>query len=246
MNKACLVQALSSLVGQALAEELTTDYLKLRQDCLTATLERSSPGKFVETFVQCLQQIASGTYKPKPNVDEYLSRIAENELSLPEDLRICATRVARSIYTLRNKRNIAHKNPVDTNSFDLTLAHHSAAWIMAELLRNSSGLSMQEAGRLIELLQAPVGTLVEEIDGTRLVYAKTSIKGEILILLHSSYPKYITVPNIVKSMSSRNPDSVKNCLRKLSTEKLLYGNGKAYKLTKLGHTAALVEINLHK
>jgi len=52
----------------------------------------------------------------------------------PEGLRICATRFARSVYPLRNERNIAHKNPVDPNTFDLALAHQCAAWIMAELL----------------------------------------------------------------------------------------------------------------
>jgi hypothetical protein len=168
-----------------LAEELTADFIKLRRDCATATLERASPGKFVETLVQCLQQLATGAYEAKPNVDGYLSKKVENETSLPEGLRICAARLARSIYALRNKRNIAHKNPIDPNRFDLALAHQGAAWIMAELLRNASVITMHEAGTLIERIQTPVGTLVEEIEGTRLVHAKTSIKGEILILLHS-------------------------------------------------------------
>ena len=247
MNEVCLAQSLSGLVGQNLAEELTIDYLKLRQDCLTLTLERSSPGKFVETFVQCLQQMASGTYDLKPNVDGYLSKKAENESSLPEGLRICATRVARSIYTFRNKRNIAHKNPVDPNTFDLALAHQGAAWIMAELLRNSSTSSMEEAGRLIELIQVPVGPLVEEIDGIRLVHADVSIKFEILILLHSHYPNYVPVRDILKSMSARNTKSVKNCLYKLCIDKLLYRNpNEGYKLTKVGFMAAIDEIRLYQ
>jgi hypothetical protein len=169
MDETRLVRALAILVSQPLAEELSADFVKLRQDCATATLERTSSGKFVETFVQCLQYMAAGKYDAKPDVDGYLSKKAEFEASLPEGLRICAARLARSIYTFRNKRNIAHKNPVDPNTFDLALAHQGAAWIMAELLRNASGISMQEAGALIELIQAPVGTLVEEIDGVRLV-----------------------------------------------------------------------------
>jgi hypothetical protein len=190
MDEARLAQALSGLLGGTLAQELVGDFVKLRRDCATATLERASSGKFVETFVQCLQYMAKGTYDTKPDVDGYLSKKAENENSLPEGLRICAARVARSMYTLRNKRNIAHKNPVDPNTFDLALAHQCASWITAELLRSATGVSMQEAGALIELIQAPVGTLVEEIDGTRLVHADTSVKGEILILLHSHYPEH--------------------------------------------------------
>jgi hypothetical protein len=187
--------------------------------------------------------MATGKYDAKPDVDGYLSKKAESETSLPEGVRICAARLARSIYTLRNKRNIAHKNPVDSNTFDLALAHQGAAWIMAELLRNATGISMQEAGALIELLQAPVGTLVEEIDGTRLVHADTSVKGEILILLHSHYPERVPVPNILKSMSARSAGSVKNRLGELRTAKLLHGDGKTgYRLTEAGHAAAVAEI----
>ena len=134
--------------------------------------------------MQCLQYIDTGTYDMKPKVDAYLDTMVENTM-LPDGLRICAARVARSIYTLRNKRNIAHKNEVDANIHDLVFIHHGAAWISAELLRHAARVPMQEAGALIELIQAPVGTLVEEIDGTRIVHADVPIRTEILLLLHS-------------------------------------------------------------
>jgi hypothetical protein len=243
VNEVRLANALASMLGQTLAKELSADFVKLRQDCATATLERASSGKFVETFVQCLQQLATGNYDAKPDVDSYLSKRAESEASVPEGLRLCAARLARSMYTLRNKRNIAHKNPVDPNTLDLTLSHNCAAWIMAEILRNASGISMQEAGVLIELVQAPVGTLVEEIDGTRLVHADTSVKGEILILLHSYYPERVPVASIVKSMGARSTGSVQNRLGELRARKLLHGDGKTgYRLTQAGHAAAVAEI----
>lgn len=243
MDELRLAQAISNLLKPALAKELVADFVKLRQDCATATLERASSGKFVETFVQCLQHMATGTYDEKPDVDGYLSKKVENEASLPDGLRICAARLARAIYTFRNKRNIAHKNPVDPNTFDLTLAHQSAAWIMAELLRNASGIPMQEAGALIELVQSPVGTLVEEIDGTRIVHADISVKDEILILLHSHYPERAPVSNILKSMSARSAGSVKNRLGELRLGKLLHGDGKTgYRLTQSGYAAAVAEI----
>jgi hypothetical protein len=243
MDKARLSQALAGLVGNTLAQELAADFIKIRQDHATATLERASSGKFVETFVQCLQQIATGTYEPKPDVDGYLSKKAENEAALPEGLRICAARIARSIYTLRNKRNIAHKNPIDPNTFDLAYIHQGAAWIMAELMRNASGVTMQEAGAVIELVQAPVGTLVEEIDGTRLVHADISVRGEILVLLHSHHPERMPTSNIFTSMKARSASSVRNRLSELRTEKLLHGDAETgYRLTQAGHAAAVKEI----
>ena len=199
----------------------------------------------METFVQCLQYMNTGAYDAKLSVDKYLANEVENT-SLPDGLRICAARVARSMYTFRNKRNIAHKNDIDTNTHDLLFMHQSASWIMAELLRHATGVSMQEAGALVELLQAPVGALVEEIDGTRLVHADVSVRVELLILLHSYYPDPVPVETVIKGLSRRSAGSVRNRLRDLHTQKLAHGDTKSgYRLTGAGHAAAIVEIEAH-
>ena len=242
MNEARLAAALAGLVGPTLAVDLSADLVKIRRDCATRTLERTASGKFVETFVQCLQYINAGTYDKKPTVDKYLSNEVEHT-NLPDGLRICAARVARAVYTLRNKRNVAHKNDVDTNTHDLIFAHNGAAWISAELLRHATGVSMQEAGALIELVQAPVGALVEEIDGTRLVHADVSVRTELLILLHSYYPDTVSVETVIQDLSRRNGGSVRNRLRDLHAQKITHGDTKSgFRLTRTGHAAAVSEI----
>ena len=242
MDEARLASALTGLLSQTLAEELAADFVKIRRDYATKTLERASPGKFVETLVQCLQYIDTGNYDAKPSVDAYLNTKVE-QTGLPEGLRICAARVGRSVYTLRNKRNIAHKNEVDPNSIDLAYVHQGAAWVMAELIRNATGLTMEEAGALIELVQAPIGTLVEEIDGMRLIHAEVSVRVELLILFHSHYPDVVPMKDILASLSRRSAGTVKNRLRDLHGEKLAHGNAKAgYRLTQAGHAAAVAEI----
>ncbi len=242
MDEARLAAALTGLVGSTLAADLSAELVKIRRDCATRTLERAAPGKFVETFVQCVQYINTGTYDTKPSVDKYLDNEVENT-QLPVGLRICAARVARSIYTFRNKRNIAHKNDVDTNTHDLLFMHQSASWISAELLRHATGVSMQEAGTLIELVQTPVGALVEEIDGTRLVHADVSVRTEALILLHSYYPDSVTVDTVIKGLSRRNARTVRNRLRDLHAQKIVHGDAKSgFRLTRAGHAATVSEI----
>jgi len=241
MDKARLVQALAPLVTVELAIELVDQFLQVRQDFSTKTLGRAAPGKFVETYVQCLQQIASGTHDAKPEVDKYLK--AEGDPNLPESLRVCSCRIARSIYTLRNKRNIAHLNEVDPNTFDLAYIHQGAAWIMAELLRTASGLTMQEAGALVALVQAPVDTIVEEIGDTRLVLPDVSVRAELLLLLRSHHPERLPVAAAIKSLSRRNAGTVRNRLRDLHDEKLAHGSAtEGYVLTRAGLDAALAEI----
>lgn len=243
MDEDRLARALENLVSPELASDLSTDFVKIRRDFITRTLERTSPGKFVETVVQCLQYISEGTFDVKPNVDDYLNVRVENT-SLPDGLRICASRVARSIYTLRNKRNIAHKNAVDTNTHDLAYVHQAAAWIVAEFLRHATGISMQESGALIELIQSPAGTLVEEIGDIRLVHADVSVRTEILILLHSFYPDPVPATAIVKNLGRRRAATVRNRLSDLYSEKLAHRDeDSAYRLTSAGHAAAVLEIN---
>ena len=193
--------------------------------------------------MQCLQRLTSKKYEAKPNVDDYLARKAENETIVPEGLRIAGARVARAIYTFRNKRNIAHIGEVDPNYIDLAFTAHASAWIVSELLRVATGITMEEAGRLIAIVQAPIGQLVEEIDGVRLIHGKVTLEEELLILLHSHYAEDVPMMDIQATMKLRNSGSVGNKLRDLVAEKLVVGhtNG-GYKLTTLGFNAAVVVI----
>lgn len=240
MDQKRLIAALSTMLPPSLTVELVEDFMIVRQDFSTKTLGRSSPGKFVETVVQCFQHMARGSHDAKPDVEDYLFRRVENESKLPDDLRICAARIARAIYTLRNRRNIAHKGMVDPNSYDLAFLHHAASWILAELLRQASGVTMEEAGSLIAQIHVPIDEIVEDIDGVRLVHADVSIEGEIALLLRSHYPDYVPLAAIKTSLVSRNVGTLGNKLRELVGEKVIFGNPKdGYRLTQAGFRQAV-------
>lgn len=239
MDRKRLEQALSTTLPPQLAAELVEDFMIIRQDFSTKTLGRSSPGKFVETVVQCFQHVAGHTYDTKPDVDDYLNARVENEAALHPDLRFCAGRIARAAYTLRNRRNIVHKGKVDPNTHDLAYLHHTASWIVAEFLRHAAGIKMEEAGALIAQIQAPIDELVEDIDGVRLVHASISLEEEITILLRSHYPEYVPLSSLKDSLVGRNEGTVGNKLRAMVEDKLIFGNPKTgYKLTQAGYKSA--------
>lgn len=234
-----LVAALATMLPRQLAEDLVDDFTKVRQDFSTKTLERSSPGKFVETVVQCLQHLATGQHDAKPDVDAFLNKRVENAARLSDDLRVCVARVARSIYTMRSRRNIVHKGGVDPNIFDLAYLYHAATWIVTEFLRQASGISMHEAGTIIAELQAPVSEITEEIDGVRLIHANVSLKDEIRLLLYSRYPDYVLLSAIKASLAARNHGTLGNKLRELVDEKQVFGSpATGYKLTLPGWKTA--------
>ena len=119
MKLGSLQKQYESVLPTELARDLADEFTQIRRDVSTATLGRSSPGKFVETVVQCLQYLGTGNYEEKPSVDIYLRGCDSKASSLDDGLRICAARIARSMYALRSKRSMMHKGNVDPNSYDL-------------------------------------------------------------------------------------------------------------------------------
>lgn len=244
MDQARLIAAFSTILPQELAEALVGEFVIIRQDAATKTLGRTAPGKFVETLVQVLQNIGTGEYDAKPDVEDFLAKRVENLAGLDDGLRICAARIGRAAYALRSKRNIAHKGEVDPNSYDLELLHAAARWAMAELLRHAQDISMEEAGSLIDLLHVPVGRLVEEVGERLVVHGDLNIWEEVLIVLHHHHPDPVPVAAIIEALNRRKPQSVRNELRPLWDRKLIDGEGKAgYRLTTPGINEA-VEIAL--
>lgn len=231
--------ALKATFGDKISSALVRDFLQIRLDHATATLERGSPGKFVEGFVQALQFAADGKADPKPDVEAFLTKKVENKSALPEGLRVIAPRIARSIYALRSKRSIAHKNEIDPNEPDLAQIHAAASWIMSEMLRHANGLSMSEAAKLIEQVQAPVGQLVEEIEGTILVHADLPVRSEILILLHRVFPEYLSNEELIRSIGDKEKRSIVNRLGELRKAKKIFGDSsKGHRLTQAGYVDA--------
>ena len=239
MKAGDLTTALSTKLPATLASEVVKQFFALRQDSSTGTLGGAAPGKFVETLVQVLQFLDAGTFEPKPDVDGFLRGLESRPTSLDEGLRICASRVARAMYTLRNKRNIAHLGAVDPNQYDLRFLAHSAQWIMAELLRSVMGSKMEEAGKLMEFVQIPLNPIVEDFGSHRLVLPNASIPDETLLLLRTAHPNELGVPELERSMSRRSKGGIRNAIRELWRDKLIEGDStRGYRLTRNGFSRA--------
>lgn len=240
MEKESLFNALIQSMPKELARDLVEEFISIRRHVVEGNLGGSAPGKFVETVVQILQFLEDGSYEKSPNVDQYLRAVQCRASKLDENLRICAARIARSMYSLRNKRSISHKGQVDPNSFDLRFLHAGAQWIMAELIRIFSKIPMEEAGRLIDQIQLPVGGLIEDFGNRKLVLAELTTRDEILVLLHSNYPREMTKSDILLSLDRRKPDTVRKCIKALWNNRLIEGNEhEGYRLTNTGLRAAI-------
>jgi hypothetical protein len=234
-----LIEQLKAHIPPDLAADLVTSYLQIRHDVATQTLERSAPGKFVETVVQILQYLETGKYDKGPKVDEYLKNLESRATSLPDDLKIAVSRVARASYTLRNKRSIAHKGEVNPNVYDLRYLYSASQWILSEIVRQILSTDMSTAGRLIDFIQVPASFVVEDFGDKKLVLIVGTTEEELLTLLFHYFPLYVQVSQIHKDMDRRAKSTVSNSIASTYRKRLIEGNKhKGYKLTTLGYRKA--------
>ncbi len=223
MDQAGLASALATALPQELANDLAEQFVAIRRDVATSTLGRGAPGKFVESVVQAMQALEDGgAYDSQPSVDSYLKNIESRPSSLPDGLRICASRLARAIYALRNKRNIVHKADVDATHYDLRFIYAGAQWVLTELLSLTQGIDGEQASRLIAEVQLPAGELVEVLGDRSLVHGDMTVSEEVLVLLMSKYPEPMSAASVKSSLDRRSPGSVTNALTRLWRAKLVH------------------------
>ncbi len=246
MKSKDVITILTSKIDPQLATDLVNEFMNIRVDTVTGTLGKSSVGKFVESIVQALQFLDIGKFENKPNIDEYLKTLESQQANLHDGLKICVARVARGMYTFRNKRNILHKGDVDPNIYDQRWCYSSAQWILTELVRSVTSSTMQEAGKLVAFIQLPVEAMVEDFDTRKIVFGDLSTEEEALVLLHSYYPENASFSQVRGSMDRRAQSSVSSVMKRLWNKKLLNKNAEGlYKLTQQGFQEAQIVIKAH-
>jgi hypothetical protein len=226
--------ALVNSVAPDLIDEFLRHFAQLRSDVVTQTLERASAGKVVETFVQILQWVERGSYEANPDVNSYL-RSVETRAGLDEGLRICGCRLARAMYSIRNKRDIAHTSTVKASLGDLQLLYSCARWLLTELLRTLGKCSIREAETLTDCYVGRISPLVDRSEQKVLLLADVTATEEILLRLHHSYPDAVSIEDICQSLDRRKSASVRRLVQRLWAQRDIEGSkGDGYRLTDKG------------
>jgi len=241
-----ILEQIKNLLANSIEPQLVTDLLKefvlIKQDVITRTLGRSSPGKFVETVVQIMQYLErGGQHDKQPAVDSYLRDIENRSTTLPDSLKLLVSKIARSIYSLRNKRGIGHKGEVDPNIMDLKYIFSGCQWILAELVRVYHGSHPDEAGKFIEAIGVMPSVIIEDFGSFKTVLNRQlKSTDELLILLYSYYPNYVSVEQIYIDMKRRAKKTVSGTIGALYKKAWIEGSkSDGYKLTSLGYKKAI-------
>lgn len=241
-----IIAVLNSLgIPPDLSEDLTQLFLTMRHDLRTRTLERTAPGKFVETIAQTLQALdpnRSG-YDISVEVEKTLSNYESRILpSIPDDSRVAIIRIARAMYCIRNKRSIAHKNTVDPNVYDLKFLYEGAQWILTELVRLGLRGEPDAARALIDQIQRPVNPIVEEIFGQPVVLSNNLSAGEeALLILYHYDPDPMDGKQLRQALNRHSSSAINTALSRLRRQRLIERHPKndVYALTNLGRSRVI-------
>jgi hypothetical protein len=84
----------------------------------------------------------------------------------------------------------------------------------------------------------PVSSVIEDFGDRKTVYGNLTVDREILVLLHSHYPDFVSPARIKLSLDRRSESAVSNALSRLWKQKSVHRAADGYKLTQRGFAEA--------
>lgn len=150
-------------------------------------------GKLAESMVRYLQDHLTGTYVPfgkaMTNLPDACNKLANAPATFPDSMRIMIPRALSFVYTLRNKRGIAHiSGDIDANQIDAAVCMRISDWCLSELIRIVHTLSIEEAQGLLDSIATRHVPQIWSVGGRKRVLVDgLSYKDQTLLLLYADY-----------------------------------------------------------
>ena len=180
-------------------------------------------GHFVEAARRILEAVLfSGVYT-KIGVD--LPKLTDKEMIRYENatgdeaFRILIPRALRSIYGIRSKRGIAHVGKVSPNEMDATLILYSTKWVLAELLRQATGMTPADTQKLVDtVIERRLSVLWKHGDLTR-VLSKIEAREQVLVLLYDENNQ--SVEKLQAAIEYKNSTNFRKLLGRLHDKRMI-------------------------
>lgn len=206
-----------------LVDALLTAYTEIESNYALRKWKASEldAGHFVEAARRILDFVLyAGKYTP---IGTDLPKFNDKELTRYENgtgdeaYRILIPRVLRSVYGVRNKRGVGHVGKVSPNEMDATLILYNVKWVLAELIRQASGLSPAETQKLVDtIIERRLSVLWKHGDLTR-VLSKVGAREQVLILLYDEDKQ--SEEKLRKAIEYKNETNFRKILARLHSKR---------------------------
>ena len=228
-------------INEKIVNYLIEEYKEMKKAQFLNDYEKviSHAAKFSEIILALIENKVSrhpvNLYKIRfsnlfEKIRQYPKSNAEDEI-----LTLAIPTVAKSVYTLRNKKNVAHVKTIDPDFVDSIYCVTACDWILSELVLLFLKKDEKESYELIcSMLEKKIPLIEEFENGTIVILRKDLSKSsEILLALYHHYPKRISNSDLKKML--RIPSkSLYVYLKRLEEQKLIHRTENGSKLTLLG------------
>lgn len=234
---------LSAHIDPTLVEDLLSTYDDLLSKHRSGDLEGAltKAGRFVEHTLRAVEFVRTGVIPAEIKSVATTVRRLENEISLPESLRLLIPKALYGmIYNLRSKRDAVHVKEIDPRQIDVAMGVSAASWVIAELVRLYHISDEAAVERCMLVLSRTSIPFIETIDGETIVGRQVDSRTEILLLLMHSSPDGLSRTELGISAKC-SPSSVTRGIRSLISDRLVHlAASKKHFITAAGETV-LVE-----
>lgn len=160
-------------------------------------------GKICESMIRYLQQELLGSATPfgttLPNFSDLCRSMEQTPKAAgPEELRVLIPRALNFVYTMRNKRGMGHEGEeVSPHEADASAVVALANWCIAELIRVTSTLPMEDAQRIVDALAERELPVVWSGAGRkRVLNPNLPRRDQVLTLLYSEPDEAIPIEDL--------------------------------------------------
>jgi len=173
---------------------------------------------------------------PLSSVDRLTQKLESAPASHHESIRLHIPRVLRSIYNIRNRRDVGHVGgDVSPNLGDANLLLINASWVLAELVRLYFACSLGEAQHLVDGLAERKIPLIQDFDGfLKILNPQLTVSQRTLVLLYHRGAAGASRAEIGSWLKGIKSSTVSSVLSKLERDALVHRDGRQCQITRRG------------
>ena len=197
-------------------------------------------GKFVELSMAIIKKIYDGNMdKNKIFFDKLYQDFKKREKTTPEDdvFLLAIPNAAKTVYTIRNKENVAHAKEIEPRSIDCIVSSTISDWILSQFVRFHCRLDAKTTAEFIHSIMERNVPLIERFeDDSMMVLVKgISFRDELLVLLYYKDER-VAKDNLPLVIPYRKLLTI--TLVNLTKNRLIHKNDHGIKITQLGKKEA--------
>ena len=152
--------------------------------------------------------------------EKVLKEWESNYTNCPEEFRIIIPRCLYSMYCIRNKRGMIHKNHIDPNKMDATMLLENTKWVLAEIFRLASTMSFEETEEIVNAIMCKEVPMIWDTGNClRILNTKMTSKDKVICLLYIR--DCMTDLELQSSIEYKNLSDFRKVLRALHKDRLI-------------------------